>query len=144
MSQTNCYTFDAETGELTDGIQLEKQLGVHHVETEEHNREKKKVRACPQDPPKNFCPQKLRLHFGCLKKGHIAEPKRPHAAVLLHVINSHKIKARKDSAKHTVIHGDRTALVQISKGHGVTVHNSQNRWAVRLPENSMEVLIANA
>jgi hypothetical protein len=140
MPETNCYTFDANTGEISHGIQLDKHLGVHHVNTTEHNHMKKKVRACAQNPPKHFCPEKLVLHSGRVHNGHITDSQKPHSHVLVHVHNSCRIKARKHSPQEVAIHGDRLGLVQMYKGCGVDINNGESRWRVYVHDETLEVI----
>ncbi len=134
MSVANCFTFDASTGILTPEIQLEKHVGVLQVGIEEHNREKKHLKACSANPPKNFDDKTLRLRSGSLMNDRLVATKDPRE-VLIHVTESHKIKARKDSGLGVVIRGCRRALVQIRQGAGVTIHNSTHKWILSVPQH---------
>jgi len=141
MSANNSYSFDASTGVLTQHIKLDKHLGVHHVNIVEHNHAKKKVHACQKNPPKDIDGEELRS--GRIENGHIANVSNPREA-LLYVVNSHKIKARKDSHHEVTILGSRAAIVQIGKGHGVTIHNSTHRWQVFVERKSLKVVVVTA
>jgi hypothetical protein len=142
MPESNCYTFNASTGVLTPEIQLEKH-NVLQVGIEEHNREKKHVKVCPQNPPRNFDQQTLRLRTAQLLNDRLVHTNSPNE-VTLHVIESHKIKARKDSSMGVTIRGSRTAVVGIRKGSGVTINNSNRKWHVALPKDSLAVEIVSA
>jgi len=138
----NCYTFNASTGKLTQNIQLEKHVGLQ-ISIEEHNREKKKVRVCQTNPPKNFDSQNLLLRRAELINDRLVEKEKTEN-ILLHVVGSHRIKARKDSSYGVVIKGCRTALVQIRKGSGVTINNENHKWHLAVLPHNMEVQVAKA
>ncbi len=142
MPESNCYTFNASTGVLTPEIQLERH-NVLQVGIEEHNREKKNVRVCPQNPPRNFDQQTLRLRTAQLLNDRLVHIGSP-SEVTLHVIESHKIKARKDSSMGVTIRGCRTAVVGIRKGSGVTIHNSTHKWNLCVDPRNLEVQVAKA
>ncbi len=142
MPDSNCYTFDASTGILNQHIQLEKHISLQ-VGIEEHNREKKKVRVCQINPPKNFDSKTLLLRSAQLINDHLVEVKAPNE-VILHVVGSHRIKPRKDSTYGVLIKGCRTALVQIRKGSGVTINNSNSKWHLHVDRHSMEVQVTPA
>jgi hypothetical protein len=136
----NCYTFDASTGEITPDIQLERHMTLQVV-VEEHNHEKKKIRACPHNPPKNFCKDSLMLKTGGVENGHLVHAENP-KDVLLHVKNSHKIKAPKESQRDVTIHGSRVALVRVAKGHGVTIHNNEGKWNLYVDRKNLSVAVS--
>ena len=142
MPETNCYTFDASTGNLTQHIQLEKHISLQ-VGVEEHNREKKKVRVCQTNPPKNFDSQTLLLSRAQLMNDRIVEVKAPSEA-LIYIVESHRIKPRKDSSYGVTIKGCRTALVQIRKGSGVTINNANHKWHLHVDKHTMEVQVTPA
>lgn len=145
MPPTNSYTFDASTGELTLDIQLEKHKSLQTLQlgTEEHNGKKGWVKACPHNPPRNVDQTTLRLRSGDIENGRLVESKDQHS-VLLHVVNSHKVKPRKNSERHVTIIGDRSVAVKIRHGHAVTVHNSNCKWVLSVPKNTQKVEFAPA
>ncbi len=142
MPESNCYTFNATTGKLTQDIQLEKHVGLQ-ISIEEHNREKKKVRVCQTNPPENFDSQTLLLSRAQLMNDRLVET-RNLDDVLLYVVGSHRIKARKDSSYGVVIKGCRTALVQIRKGSGVTINNESHKWRLHVLPHNREVQVVPA
>ena len=145
MPATNSYTFDASTGEFTPEIQLEKHpsLNTLHVNIEEHNHGKGRVRVCPHNPPRSIDNQTLRLCTCDLENGHLVEMKNNHSAIL-HVVNSHKIKPRKDSEREVIVLGVRSAMVKINHGHSVTIHNSSHKWVVGVIKNTQKVEVLPA
>ena len=136
----NCFTFDAVTGVLTERIQLEKHqsLKILQLGIEEHNGEKRAVKACAQNPPNDLDHENLSLRSGQLKNGHIVDVEDPDR-ILLHIVGARKIKPHKKSQQHVIVHGSRKALIQIPSGHSVMVHNCEHKWNLSLVGHSLSV-----
>ena len=132
----NCYTFDASTGNISDGAQLD--MGAHpKILLLGRGNEKEHVKTCVSKPPEISGNKIFRAD---IDRNRLTEATQPQF-VLIHASNCHKIKTL---AGQVEVLGHNRALIKLPLGSEVKIHNGNKKWKVRVPSDNLELQVVAA